>query len=106
MDYSKFKIFFCVVGCLTMLLAPFALDITPDGQAYAFSSRSGNKPHFQVAQKPAGKKHQTSWSDYGPDSTDGQGHPQTTHQVPEPTTMLLVGAGLASLAIFRRKFKK
>ena len=106
MDYSKFKILFCVAVSLTMLLAPFALDITPDGTAHAFSSRSGNQPSFQVGQKTSGKKHQTSWSDYGPNSAEGQGHPQTTHQVPEPATMLMVGAGLAGLAIFRRKFKR
>jgi hypothetical protein len=105
MNYAKFKILFCLAVCLTMLLAPFALDITPDGKAQAFSSRSANKPNFQVGQKPADKKHQTSWSEYGPNS-DGQGQPQTTHPVPEPATMLLVGAGLASLAIFRRKIKK
>ena len=106
MDNSKLKIFFCQAGSLAMLLAPFALDITPDGTAHAFSSRSGNKPSFQVSQKTTGKKHQTSWSDYGPNSREGQGPPQTTHQVPEPATMLMVGAGLAGLAIFRRRFKK
>jgi hypothetical protein len=89
-----------------MLLAPFALDIAPDGTAHAFTSRSGNKPHFQVTPKPAGKKRQTSWSDYGPDRAEGQGQPQTTHKVPEPATMLMVGAGLAGLAIFRKKFKQ
>ena len=101
MDYLKLKFFFCVAVCLTMLLAPFALDITPDGKAQAFSSRSGNKPHFQVAPKP-----QSSWSNYKPPTAEGQGGSQTTHQVPEPATMLLVGGGLAGLAIFRRKFKK
>ena len=101
MNYSKFKIFFCIAVSLTMLLAPFALDITPDGKAQAFSSRSGNNGN-----PPLGKKSKTSWSNYNQVKTEGQGELQTTHQVPEPTTMLLVGAGLAGLAIFRRKIKK
>ena len=105
MDFSKFKCFLGVAVCLAILLAPFALEFTPDGKALAFSSRAGNKGHSEFAHKPVHKKPQTSWSDYKPLTTEEQGGAQTTHPVPEPATMLLVGGGLVSLAIFRRKFK-
>ena len=105
MNYSKLKFFFCIAVCLAILLAPFALEITSGGKALAFSSRSGNKDNFAVTHTPVNKKHQTSWSDYKPLTTEDQNEAQTTHPVPEPATMLLVGGGLVSLAIFRRKFK-
>ena len=106
MDYSKLKILFCVAVCLAILLAPFALDMTPDGKAYAgiFGSNGNRKP--EGLKKFGGKKPKTSWSHYKPLKSEGQGEAQTTHQVPEPATLLLVGGGLVSLATFRRKFKK
>jgi PEP-CTERM motif len=105
MDYSKFKILFCVAVSLTMLLAPFALDITPDGTAQAFSSRSGNKRHFQ-SEKNSAKKPKPSWVKNEFHKKGQNGPISAPHPVPEPATMLLVGGGLAGLAIFRRKFKK
>ena len=101
MMYSKFKILFCLAVCLTMLLSPFTLDIIPDGKTQAYRSRSGDDGYFQMRKKP-----KTIWSNYKQLKTEGEAGAQTIHQVPEPATMLLVGAGLTGLAIFRRKIKK
>jgi hypothetical protein len=106
MDYSKLKIIFCVAVCLTMLSAPFTLEFTPDGKAFAMGSRGGGNGGSQQRKAPPRK---TKWENYKPLTTEingGHQEPNAIHPVPEPATMLLVGGGLAGLAIFRKKFKK
>lgn len=103
MNYSKLKIVFFIAVFLTMLSAPFALEIAPDGSAFAMGSRGGGGQGSQGRIAPPKK---TNWSGYTIQESGENGGSRTTHKVPEPTTMILVGSGLAGLAIFRRKFKK
>jgi hypothetical protein len=103
MNYSKLKSIFCLAVCLTMLLAPFALDITPGGKTYAMGSHSGNTGGSQATKiSPTN----TNWAEYKMQKAEENGGSRAVNPVPEPATMLLVGSGLAGLAIFRRKFKK
>jgi hypothetical protein len=93
MLYSKLKILFCLTVCLTILFAPFLLEISQDGKTYAFSSRGHNKS-----------------SNTGDKATFGytpvNDEPTAPAPVPEPATWLLVGAGAAGVAVLKKKFKK
>lgn len=106
MNYSTLKIILLIAVFLTMLSAPFALEIAPDGKAMAFGSHSGGKSK-SLNRKPLAKK--TNWSEYKTLKAEIKHEPyesQPVHPVPEPATMLLVGGGLAGIAVLRKKFKK
>ena len=95
MKGSKLKILLCLALSLTFLLAPFALDITPTGKAYALSAGGGvgsNYPAPKATIHRAGNGYTMS------DEETDQPVP-----VPEPGTFLLLGLGISGLAIFRRK---
>jgi hypothetical protein len=92
MLYSKLKIlFFAAVG-FALLFAPMALEISPDGNAYAGILFGGGGGSGSGSSSPSG----TIISDT---------EPPTAH-TPEPTTMLLFGAGAAGLAAYRKYKKK
>ena len=87
MLYSKFKILFFAALGIALLFAPFALEISPDGNAYAgilFGGGGGN-----------GGSGGTTVSDTA----------APTANTPEPATLLLFGAGVAGLVAYR-KYRK
>ena len=88
MILSKFKTLFCIAVGFTLLFAPLALEISPDGNAYAgiFSGGGGGGN---------GGNGGTNISDSG----------APTAATPEPATLLLFGAGAVGLVAYR-KYKK
>jgi hypothetical protein len=89
MLYSKSKILFLAAVGFALLFAPFALEISPDGKAYALGSSGGGSGG-------SGGSNGTTISDTEP----------PTSPTPEPATMLLFGAGAAGLVAYRKYRKK
>jgi hypothetical protein len=105
MSNSKLKILFCLTVGLTLLFVPVLLEISPDGKAYAMGvlGKSGGK------NKSSARRVAVSDPESNPGSNPGRGIGETNSSptpVPEAATWLLVGAGAAVLAAYRKKFKK
>ena len=95
MIHAKLKMLFYLTVSLTLLIAPFSLEIFPGGETYAMTqwfshdrSDNGSAGNVRVA------------------NSGGTQSTAPVHPTPEPATLLLFGAGAVSLAALRKKFRK
>ena len=104
MALSRLKFLICVAISFTFLVAPFALDIYPDGKAYAGGRKANNSSVNLPAQISVEKLANLEQAKYR--MTD-EGNESSPNQVPEPSTFLLLGFGLVAVALSGiKKFKK
>jgi hypothetical protein len=90
MKISKSRFLFCLAICFAVLFTPFLLGISLDGKAHAMGllgSSGGNN------------------NSSGSGVNLAEPAPPVSH-APEPTTLLLFGAGAVGLAAVRKKFRK
>jgi hypothetical protein len=90
---SALKILFLVTISFTLLIGPVAIEIGLSGEANAFSS-SGSGSDGNHSNGPIAKTYKHTPTE-----------PAPAH-APEPTTMLLFGAGAIGLAALKKKFNK
>ena len=92
MKISKSRFLFCLAICFAVLFTPFLLGISLDGKAHAmgFLGSSGGGGNDNT-------------SSTGVNLTEPA--PPVSH-APEPTTLLLFGAGAVGLGLARKKFRK
>ena len=111
---SKLKNLLYVTISLSLLVVPFAIDTTISGNAYALGGGGGgggDNPAPLIADGFQTKRIQDEYTllpkEYPPgaERSDGNGNRQA-HKVPEPGTIVLLGAGLAGLVALRRNIKK
>jgi hypothetical protein len=109
------KVLCCLSVCLMLSFVPFLVDISPDGEASAFSSRSHNRRHQVILKQETENKAKNRDSTHQDmvmvnnetANESGSNHnPSAPAPVPEPATWLLFGAGAAGLAAYRKKFRK
>ena len=103
--HSKVKILCYVTIILMLLSTPFLLDTSPDGKTYAMGFLGSSPGGHGSSDSPIAFSTPSSGSETSP-TLNPPGEPNTTTRVPEPATLLLLGAGAVSLAVFKKKFRK
>ena len=90
---SFFRMLFLLTISLTLFIMPMGFIIDFGGEAHAFSS-SGGGSDGKLSDGAIAKTYKHTPTDPPPANA------------PEPTTMLLVGAGAIGLAVLKKKYKK
>jgi hypothetical protein len=100
---TSLRIIFILTISLALLIAPVALEIDLGGKAHAMGALKGGQGHPDggAGGNFSSGKIAKTYRHNNPKGPVSQPSP-----VPEPTTMLLFGAGAIGMAALKRKFNK